>query len=85
VGSIAAGQRADLILLDTHRPHLFPQHGDLASRIVYSAKSADVHTVVVDGRVLVEDAKLLAADLTEILGQADQAASTLRPDLQDQD
>jgi len=85
VGSIAVGQRADLILLDTHRPHLFPQYGDLASRVVYSAKSADVHTVVVDGRVLVEDAKLLAADLTEILRQADEAASTLRPDLRERD
>jgi 5-methylthioadenosine/S-adenosylhomocysteine deaminase len=85
VGSIAVGQRADFILLDTHRPHLFPQHGDLASRVVYSAKSADVHTVVVDGRVLVEDAKLLVADLAEILRRADEAASTLRPDLRDRD
>jgi 5-methylthioadenosine/S-adenosylhomocysteine deaminase len=81
VGSLAVGQRADLILLDTHRPHLHPEAGDLASRVVYSARSADVHTVIVDGRVLVEDAKLLGADLTEILSQADQAASTLRPDL----
>jgi cytosine/adenosine deaminase-related metal-dependent hydrolase len=77
VGSIAVGQRADLILLDTHRPHLFPQHDDLASRVVYSAKSADVHTVIVDGRVLVEEGRLLPADLTEILREADEAASKL--------
>jgi len=77
LGSIAVGQRADLILLDTHRPHLFPQRGDLASRVVYSAKSADVHAVIVDGRVLVEGGKLQAADLDEILRRADQAASAL--------
>jgi len=77
VGSIAVGQRADLILLDTHRPHLFPQHDDLASRVVYSAKSADVHTVIVDGRVLVEEGRLLPADLSEILREADEAASKL--------
>ena len=79
VGSLAVGQRADLVLLDTHRPHLHPEQGDLASRVVYSAKSADVHAVVVDGRVLVEDQQLRVADLGEILAEADRAAATLEP------
>jgi cytosine/adenosine deaminase-related metal-dependent hydrolase len=80
VGSIAPGKKADIVLLDTHRPHLHPGHADLASRVVYSAKSSDVHTVIVEGRVLVEGARLQHADLGEILEDADRAATALDPD-----
>jgi 5-methylthioadenosine/S-adenosylhomocysteine deaminase len=57
-GSIEKGKRADIILVDTDRPHMTPMY-DPYSGLVYSAKAADVNLVMVDGRVLVRDGKLV--------------------------
>jgi 5-methylthioadenosine/S-adenosylhomocysteine deaminase len=57
-GSIEKGKRADIILVDTARPHMTPMY-DPYSGLVYSAKASDVNLVMVDGRVLVRDGKLV--------------------------
>jgi 5-methylthioadenosine/S-adenosylhomocysteine deaminase len=57
-GSIEKGKRADIILVDRARPHMTPMY-DPYSGLVYSAKAADVDLVMVDGRVLVRDGKLV--------------------------
>jgi len=57
-GSIEKGKRADIILVDTDRPHMTPMY-DPYSGLVYSAKASDVNLVMVDGRVLVRDGKLV--------------------------
>jgi cytosine/adenosine deaminase-related metal-dependent hydrolase len=79
IGSIEAGKRADLIVLDLGGPHTQPEEGgaDLVSRIVYSAQAADVRHVVVDGNVVVQDAALQTADLAEIRRRANAAARKL--------
>jgi 5-methylthioadenosine/S-adenosylhomocysteine deaminase len=76
-GSIALGQRADILLLDMHRPHLFPKLGDIKSRLVYAAARSDVHTVLVDGQVRVADGALCGVDLEAVLRDADDAAERL--------
>ncbi len=65
VGSIAPGRRADLILVDLTGPHTQPVH-DLAATLVHSARSADVRTTVVDGRVLMRDRELLTIDVPSV-------------------
>lgn len=65
VGQLAPGYKADIILVDLRRPHLFPRH-DVAAHMVYSASSADVCTVMVDGKILMEDRKVLFLDEQEI-------------------
>lgn len=62
VGSLAPGRRADIVLVDLTGPHTRPVH-DLAATLVHSARSADVTTTVVDGRVLMRDRKLLTVDV----------------------
>lgn len=62
VGSIAPGRRADIVLVDLTGPHTRPVH-DLAATLVHSARSADVRTTVVDGRVLMRDRELLTIDV----------------------
>ncbi len=57
-GSIEKGKRADIILVDTDKPHTTPMY-DPYSGLVYSAKSSDVDLVMVDGRILVENGKLV--------------------------
>ena len=78
IGSIDVGKRADLIVLDLAGPHAQPEDADLVSRIVYSARAADVRHVVVDGRVVVRDGVLETANLGEIRRAANTEARRLR-------
>ncbi|MDN3022171.1 amidohydrolase [Streptomyces sp. S.PB5] len=61
LGSLEAGKRADLIVLDLDAPHLRPLH-DPWSTLAYAAHSADVRDTVVDGRVLMRDRVLTTLD-----------------------
>ena len=78
IGSVEVGKRADLILLDLDGPHAQPAEADLISRIVYSARAADVRHVLVDGRVVVKDGALKTAKLEEIRREANVQARRLR-------
>ena len=78
IGSIEVGKRADLIALDLSGPHGQPADADLASRLVYAARAADVRHVLVDGRLVVRGGRLLTADLEEIRAKANAAARRLR-------
>lgn len=62
IGSLAAGYDADIILVDVSGPHTQPIH-DLAATLVYSARSADISTTIVAGRVLMEDRRLHTVDV----------------------
>lgn len=66
VGSIAPGRRADIILVDLTGPHTQPVH-DLAATLVHSARSSDVRTTIVDGRVLMRDRELLTIDVGAVV------------------
>ena len=68
IGSIAVGRRADLILVDLTGPHTQPVH-DLAATLVHSARSGDVRTTVVDGRVLMRDRELLTVDVAAVVAE----------------
>ncbi|MEV0169829.1 amidohydrolase [Streptomyces sp. NPDC050803] len=66
VGSIAPGRRADIILVDLGGPHTQPVH-DLAATLVHSARSSDVRTTIVDGRILMRDRELLTLDVPSVV------------------
>ncbi|WP_405819315.1 amidohydrolase [Streptomyces sp. NBC_00838] len=68
VGALAPGRCADLILVDLTGPHTQPVH-DHAATLVYSARSADVLTTIVDGKVLMRDRRLLTLDVPRIVGE----------------
>ena len=78
IGSIEVGKRADVTVLDLQGPHAQPEDADLISRIVYSARAADVRHVIVDGRIVVRDGVLITSDLSEIRRAANAAARRLR-------
>lgn len=65
IGSLAPGRRADIVLVDLDGPHTQPVH-DLAATLVHSARSADVTTTIVDGRLLMRDRRLLTLDVPDI-------------------
>ncbi|MFG3321894.1 amidohydrolase [Streptomyces sp. NPDC048171] len=76
VGRIAPGLRADLILVDLTGPHTQPVH-DLAATLVHSARSADVRTTIVDGRVLMRDRVLLTLDVSAVVRELEERLPAL--------
>ncbi|MGW6271626.1 amidohydrolase [Streptomyces sp. NPDC055060] len=68
IGSLAPGRRADIVLVDLDGPHTQPVH-DLAATLVHSARSADVTTTIVDGRILMRDRRLLTLDVPGIVAE----------------
>ncbi|MBA4395406.1 MAG: hypothetical protein C0407_17795 [Desulfobacca sp.] len=68
VGSIEIGKDADIVLLDLLTPHLVPCHNPF-SLLVYAAQGSDVHSVMIAGRMVVENRQILTFDLSEVLGQ----------------
>ena len=76
IGSIEAGRRADLIIVDRDRPHLAPGP-DPYSTLVYAGRGTDVRTTIVDGEVLVDEFVPTRVDRTEIVAEAREAAREL--------
>ncbi|MCI0770947.1 MAG: amidohydrolase [Chloroflexi bacterium] len=66
IGSIEEGKRADLVLFDTRRAEWRTLFNPI-NNLVYNADGRSVHTVIVDGRVLVEDHKPLFVDEWELI------------------
>ncbi len=61
IGSIEAGKKADLAILNLNTPSLTPRNNLLAG-LSYSANGSEVETVIIDGRVTMEDRKILTMD-----------------------
>ncbi|MGN7470815.1 amidohydrolase [Brevibacillus sp. SAFN-007a] len=76
VGTLEAGKRADLILLDLKKPHLAPLH-DLHSLIAYSATGADVVTTIVNGNILMHNRELRTISWEDVYRQATARAKRL--------
>jgi len=66
IGSMEVGKRADVIIVDTHKPHLTPLY-DPASHLVYAASGSDAKDVIVNGRLIVKDRTLLTIDIEDIM------------------
>jgi 5-methylthioadenosine/S-adenosylhomocysteine deaminase len=77
LGALEVGRRADVVLVDLSGVHCRPIH-DPRAALLYSVRStSDIHTVLVDGNLVVADRKLLTYDLEEILSEADAIAAEL--------
>ena len=76
IGSLEAGKRADVIVVDRDRPHLAPGP-DPYSTLVYAVRGSDVRTTIVDGELLVDDFAPVRVDRAEIASEARAAARQL--------
>jgi 5-methylthioadenosine/S-adenosylhomocysteine deaminase len=76
IGSVEAGKRADLILVERDRAHLAPD-ADPWSTLVYAAHGTDVRMTIIDGEVLVRDFELTRLDAAEVSAVARDAARSL--------
>jgi 5-methylthioadenosine/S-adenosylhomocysteine deaminase len=69
IGSLEAGKRADIIAVRTDRPRAVPLYNPI-SQMVYALKADDVRDVMVNGKPVVRDAKILTLDERQILAKA---------------
>lgn len=69
VGSIEVGKKADMILVDFGKPHLTPFH-NVIGHLVYSSFGSDVHTTIIDGKIVMEDRQVLTLDEEEVMREA---------------
>jgi 5-methylthioadenosine/S-adenosylhomocysteine deaminase len=65
-GSIEIGKEADLIVVDTHQPHLTPLYHPV-SQLVYAARGSDVRHTLISGKPLVRNRSLLTIDRAALL------------------
>ncbi|MDC7228266.1 MAG: amidohydrolase family protein [Spirochaetales bacterium] len=75
-GSVVPGAPADLVILDLSTPEMFPGTNIFAD-ILYGLDGRNVHSVVVDGRLVVRDSKLLTVDYRALRDEARTIASRL--------
>jgi len=71
IGSIEEGKRADLVVVDLDGLHQTPRY-NVYSHLVYATKAGDVRTVVIEGRVVMRDRRLLTLDEAAIKRRARQ-------------
>ncbi len=77
VGSLKKGKIADIISINLAKPHLTPIY-NIYSHIVYAAMASDVDFVMVNGKIVINNGRLLTADETEILFKAQQWCEKIR-------
>ncbi len=73
LGSLEAGKKADVILIDMFKPHLYPLNMPVY-RVAYYANGNDVDTVIVNGEVLMEGRRVRTVDEAEVLELAQREA-----------
>jgi cytosine/adenosine deaminase-related metal-dependent hydrolase len=72
IGSIERGKLADLIVIDLRRPHLVPVRNPV-SNLVYAANGGDVDTVIIDGKIIMENRQMTTIEEEEVVQEAIEA------------
>ncbi|MGN9164757.1 amidohydrolase [Tissierellaceae bacterium HCP3S3_D8] len=76
IGSIEVGKKADIILIDMDKPHLYPKY-NLISALSYSVQGSDVDTVIIDGKIVMEKREIKTLDVERIKFMAERQAKDL--------
>jgi 5-methylthioadenosine/S-adenosylhomocysteine deaminase len=76
IGSLEIGKKADMIIIDTDAPHLLPMYHP-TSVMVYAASGSDVRDVIIDGKLVVKDRRILVWDTDMILRHIEAIAKSV--------
>jgi cytosine/adenosine deaminase-related metal-dependent hydrolase len=77
LGSLEPGKLADVIIVDTESTAMVPLY-DVATNLVYSASPRDVRTTIIQGRVVMEDRRLLTVDPALVRGKVREIMQRVR-------
>ena len=80
IGSLEAGKKADLILISLDEPNAVPMY-DIYAQLAYALKGSDVETVVIGGRVVMRDRKLLTVNEEAAIAKAREYKKTIAASL----
>jgi 5-methylthioadenosine/S-adenosylhomocysteine deaminase len=81
IGSLKVGKKADIIIIGLNKPHLTPLYNEY-SHLVYAAGGADVDTTIINGRVVMENRRLLTIDENEIMQKVREIALQIKKSFQ---
>ena len=79
IGSLETGKKADLIVIDTNKPHLTPMY-NAVSHLVYAVAGSDVTTSIINGTVVMEDRRLMTVDLKKVISDVNKIADEIKSD-----
>jgi cytosine/adenosine deaminase-related metal-dependent hydrolase len=71
IGALEVGKKADVLVVDTLRPHLVPA-GRIVSAWIHNGQGSDIESVMIDGRFVMRNRKILTVDEGSILAEADK-------------
>jgi 5-methylthioadenosine/S-adenosylhomocysteine deaminase len=71
LGTLEVGKKADLLVVDTLRAHLVPR-GRILSAWIHNGQPSDIESVMIDGRFVMRDRKVLTLDEERIVADADR-------------
>jgi 5-methylthioadenosine/S-adenosylhomocysteine deaminase len=81
-GSLEIGKKADIIIIGLSKPHLTPLYSEY-SHLVYAASGADVDTVIINGKVVMENRRLLTIDEEEVMHKVREIAVKVKQSLRE--
>ncbi|MDY6986812.1 MAG: amidohydrolase [Thermodesulfobacteriota bacterium] len=76
IGSLEPGKKADIIVIDTGRPHLTPMY-NVYSHLVYAVSGNDVVTAIVNGQVVMENRRLTTLDVDAVMEDVNRIAEDI--------
>lgn len=76
IGSLEVGKRADIVIHTLDRPELVPVT-NMIRNLFYSSRSKSVHTVIVNGRIVLEEGRFVTVDERQLLRECDKASAAL--------
>jgi 5-methylthioadenosine/S-adenosylhomocysteine deaminase len=76
IGSIEAGKKADMVIIETQSINMQPLY-DYYSCLVYSANASNVDTVIIAGKVLVKNKRLLSYNIKELISELKKAKENI--------
>lgn len=80
IGSLEIGKKADIIIIGLDKPHLTPLYCEY-SHLVYAMSGADVDTVIINGKVVMENRQLLTIDEEEVMHKVREIAEKVKQSL----
>jgi 5-methylthioadenosine/S-adenosylhomocysteine deaminase len=80
IGSLEVGKKADLIVIRLDQPNAVPMY-DVYAQLAYALKASDVETVIIGGRLVMRDRKLLTVDEEQAVAKAREYKKTIAASL----